>query len=143
MTEHNHTPGPWPVRQPHPEEYPEHYWIGPGWHADGTYMAVSGPIGRANANLIAAAPETAAERDRLATELQHCLCAHEAANSALAAARAELDRLRALNAELLAALEAVVDCHAALTRHVGHSDDTAVCLVTARAAIAKAKGGAA
>lgn len=43
--------------------------------------------------------------------------------------------------DLLAALEAVVDCHAALTRHVGHSDDAAVCLVTARAAIAKAKEG--
>lgn len=44
--------------------------------------------------------------------------------------------------DLLATLEEIVDCHAALTRQVGHNDDTAVCLVAARAAIAKAKGGA-
>ncbi len=61
-----HTPGPWPVRQSNPEEYPEHYWIGPAWHADGTYMQVSGPIGRANANLIAAAPDLLAALEAFA-----------------------------------------------------------------------------
>jgi len=89
---------------------------------------------QAQARLFAAAPDLLAERNRLATELQHCLCAHEAANSALADARAELDRLRALNAELLAACEHVLNGPLSLPRFA--ADEM-------RAAIAKAKGGAA
>lgn len=81
---------------------------------------------QAQARLFAAAPETAAERDHLRNELLEL-------NEVHFETLGERDRLRKVNADLLAALEAVV---AIADRKTAEFD-------RARAAIAKAKGGAA
>ena len=108
-----HTPGPWEII-PH----------GAGETADmtiredktsGQYVALVqvfgdsdfAPRARANAALIAAAPETAAERDRL----------------------------RAENAELRGALEAVADMRT--DQATDHHQLSALCVAIARAALAK------
>ena len=59
-----HTPGPWTLGPVEPAEISKGHWI-----THGSYKGVIGILGgspsEANAALIAAAPETAAERDRL------------------------------------------------------------------------------
>ena len=59
-----HTPGPWTLGPIEPAEISRGHWI-----THGSYKGVIGILGgspsEANAALIAAAPETAAERDRL------------------------------------------------------------------------------
>jgi hypothetical protein len=73
MTDIKHTPGPWfatPVKDKHSDDGPE-FWLIDAVPAPNQETAVAEiihkPGGRseANARLIAAAPDTAAERDRL------------------------------------------------------------------------------
>lgn len=113
-----HTPGPWRIGNRHPcrviavRESPD----AGTWVADTCREQDEGteqPEQLANARLIAAAPETAAERDRL----------------------------KALNAELLAALQAfVTDCDERATGRFHPMHPTHEICVAARAAIAKARG---
>ncbi len=112
-----HTPGPWINDAPGcvAKHWPE------GGKAT-VCICPAGAEGEANARLIAAAPETAAERDQL----------------------------RALNAELLAALRALVARDADIsdlalelaTQHKGFTmdPDEARAWIAARAAIARAEG---
>jgi hypothetical protein len=73
-----------------------------------------GPEDKANGALISAAPETAAERDRL----------------------------QVVGAELVVALDAVTDCLTCLVGKYGRDIYTDQALTLARAALAAAKGGA-
>ena len=136
MTEH--TPGPWVFRS---DDMKIIHKSGPSL-TDNLHIATISRQGLetdANARLIAAAPETAAERDSLRLLNTNLLAAQDTNN-------AERDRLKALNAELLAALELaaseIEELHrrAAQNDWAGYSGAHGVCVVYAgRAAIAKAK----
>lgn len=114
--ETKHTPGPWKAndfRQDNIDHPATAVWSADGMNficivrADGKTGAPSVRQAHFNARFIAEAPATAAERDRL----------------------------RAVNAELVAALERLTN--AAMTRDRTNVEDA---LVTARAALARAKG---
>ena len=66
-------------------------------------------ISHANARLIAAAPETAAERDKLKADLAKAAKLRDQYMSANVDACKERDKLKAINAELLAALKRLCD----------------------------------
>ncbi len=64
---------------------------------------------------------------------------HVSAKDAADHAFAEVDRLRAVNADLLEALKAMVEDYEGA--YGGSLDETPTCLINARAAIARAEGG--
>ena len=99
MTEH--TPGPWVFRS---DDMKIIHKSGPSL-TDNLHIATISRQGLetdANARLIAAAPETAAERDSLRLLNTNLLAAQDTNN-------AERDRLKAVNAELVEALTFVSD----------------------------------
>ncbi len=77
---------------------------------DGTVICqVWKPNDLTHARLIAAAPETAAERDRLKSANEHWHVRVTALKADVAVSLAERDRLKAIKGDLVAALEAITD----------------------------------
>ncbi|KKM95728.1 hypothetical protein LCGC14_1185400 [marine sediment metagenome] len=100
---------------------------------DGTVICqVWKPNDLTHARLIAAAPETAAERDRLKSANEHWHVRVTALKADVAVSLAERDRLMAINADLIAALE-YVGAHCS-------TPDRAFLRTYCAAAIAKAQG---
>ena len=138
MTSAQHTPGPWTALLFAPDA--EYMSVGVQ-DADGNIIAqaLNPRIAHedtflaemeSNARLIAAAPETATERDGLKMQIETMQHIASHRENQFAETRAERDKLRQINAELLAALKAVV---AIADRKTDEFD-------RARAAIAKAEG---
>jgi hypothetical protein len=89
---------------------------------------------KANARLIAAAPETAAERDRLRAEVEHW---KRAAEDVGAVWKGRVEALRAEKAELVAALERMLagsESSAVRTNYLKAAQDTARTALTKAAA---------
>ena len=101
-----HTPGPYRI------EYDTRIEYGPVVAGEGFCVAKimrGPPEWRDNARLFAAAPETAAERDRLKSANEHWHVRVTALKADVAVSLAERDRLKAIKGDLVAALEAITD----------------------------------
>lgn len=160
MTENKHTPEKWVYRQARFTSDGE-YDYGIFAMIDGEEFCIAETFGRvskniclnaeANACLIAAAFETAAERDRLKADLAEVLAIVELGKQMSGRdpisdgqrvkniQEAAQAKLKTVNAELVAALEAIAGHEVGTTGHPSVEDCHAQMLDDARAAIPKSK----
>ena len=129
-----HTPGPWQL-----EKATRSVRIPLEPHHDA--IAYCGTL--ANARLIAAAPETAAERDKLKSANEHWHVRVTALKADVDVSLAERDRLKAINAELVIVLELISQIQP--DKHLAATAERLLMLLNhtvalASTAIAKAQG---